>query len=101
MTSVSHSAPIHLGLDVHRDTISVGILAPGDDSPRSTTSPTTRHRSAGSSAALVIPRRLRACYEVQHLFAALAARPTGDTAHRLRWSLWRRRHQTRARTCHS
>jgi len=40
------------------------------------------------------------CNEVQHLFAALLARPAGDLGHRLRWSLWRRRHQARARTCH-
>jgi hypothetical protein len=40
------------------------------------------------------------CSEVQHLFAALACRPAGDHAHRLRWSWWRRRHQARARACH-
>jgi hypothetical protein len=40
------------------------------------------------------------CNEVQHLFAALAARPAGDAGHRWRWSAWRRRHQARARTCH-
>src|SRR5215207_789705 len=40
------------------------------------------------------------CNEVQHLFATLAARPTRDLGHRLRWSVWRRRHQARARTCH-
>jgi SRSO17 transposase len=40
------------------------------------------------------------CNEVQHLLAALLARPAADTAHRLRWSLWRRRQQARARTCH-
>jgi SRSO17 transposase len=40
------------------------------------------------------------CNEIQHLFAALVARPAGDLGHRLRWSLWRRRHQARARTCH-
>jgi SRSO17 transposase len=40
------------------------------------------------------------CNEVQHLFAALLARPAGDLGHRLRWSVWRRRHQARARTCH-
>jgi SRSO17 transposase len=40
------------------------------------------------------------CNEVQHLFAALLARPAGDRSHRLRWSLWRRRHQQRARICH-
>jgi hypothetical protein len=33
VASVSHSAPIHLGLDVHRDTISVGILGPGEQVP--------------------------------------------------------------------
>jgi hypothetical protein len=40
------------------------------------------------------------CNEVQHLFAALLARFVGDVGHRLRWSVWRRRHQARARTCH-
>jgi SRSO17 transposase len=40
------------------------------------------------------------CNELQHLFAALLARPAADPAHRLRWSLWRRRQQARARTCH-
>jgi SRSO17 transposase len=40
------------------------------------------------------------CNEVQHLFATLLARPAGDLGHRLGWSLWRRRHQARARACH-
>jgi hypothetical protein len=40
------------------------------------------------------------CNEVQHLFAALVAVPVTDPRHRLRWSLWRRRRQARARTCH-
>jgi SRSO17 transposase len=40
------------------------------------------------------------CNEVQHLFAALLARPAGDLGHRWRWSVWRRRRQARARTCH-
>jgi hypothetical protein len=40
------------------------------------------------------------CNEVQHLFAALVAVPVVDVSHRLRWSVWRRRHQARARTCH-
>jgi SRSO17 transposase len=40
------------------------------------------------------------CNELQRLFAALAARPTRGVGHRLRWSVWRRRHQARARTCH-
>jgi hypothetical protein len=37
--------------------------------------------------------------EVQHLFAAMACRPAGDHAHRLRWSWRRRRQQARARAC--
>ncbi len=40
------------------------------------------------------------CNEIQHLFAALLVQPADDRAHRLRWSLWRRRHQAHARTCH-
>ena len=40
------------------------------------------------------------CNEVQHLFAALVTCPAGDLGHRLHWSVWRRRHQARARTCH-
>jgi SRSO17 transposase len=40
------------------------------------------------------------CNEVQHLFAALVAVPIRNPRHRLRWSVWRRRHQARARTCH-
>jgi hypothetical protein len=40
------------------------------------------------------------CNEVQHPFAALLAQPAGDLGHRLRWSVWRRRHQARACACH-
>jgi hypothetical protein len=40
------------------------------------------------------------CNEIQHLFAALVIQPVADAAHRLRWSVWRRRHQARARSCH-
>ncbi len=36
------------------------------------------------------------CNEVQHLFATLVAAPGADPGHRLRWSVWRRRHQARA-----
>ena len=40
------------------------------------------------------------CNEIQRLFTALVVRPVRDTAHRLRWSTWRRRHQARARRSH-
>jgi SRSO17 transposase len=53
----------------------------------------TRHPSPSGLIALT-------CNEVQHLLAALHTRPAGDLGHRLRWSLWRRRHQAHARTCH-
>jgi hypothetical protein len=33
VASVSHLAPIHLGLDVHKDTIAVGILGPDQQVP--------------------------------------------------------------------
>ena len=33
MCSLAHSDAIHLGMDVHKDSISVGILRPGDDTP--------------------------------------------------------------------
>lgn len=40
------------------------------------------------------------CSEIQRLFVLPAAYPNGQRDHRLRWSLWRRRHQARARDCH-
>jgi hypothetical protein len=40
------------------------------------------------------------CNEIQHLFATLVAAPITHSAHRLRWSWWRRRHQARAHACH-
>jgi hypothetical protein len=55
--------PIHLGLDVHKDTISVGIL-PADqqipDVERITHDEASIRRLVGR---LGDPRRLRACYE--------------------------------------
>jgi SRSO17 transposase len=38
--------------------------------------------------------------EIRRLFNVLIIQPRGDLAHRLRWSLWRRRHQTTARRAH-
>ena len=78
MASVSHLAPIHLGLDVHRDTISVGILVPGEEVPAvdkiAHDEPSVR-RLVGR---LGDPRRLRACYE---------AGPTGFELARLLHSM--------------
>ncbi len=40
------------------------------------------------------------CNEIQRLFITLVVQPLHDTAHRLGWSDWRRRHQERSRTSH-
>ena len=63
MASVSHLVPIHLGLDVHKDTISVGILDPDQQVPDveriSHDEPSIRRFVARFAE----PRALRACYE--------------------------------------
>jgi len=63
VASISRSAPIHLGLDVHKDTISVGIL-PADqqipDVERIAHDEASVRRLVGR---LGDPRMLRACYE--------------------------------------
>jgi SRSO17 transposase len=56
----------------------------------------TEH-ARGSSAADQIPLTRN---EIAHLLSGITIRPAHDTTHRMRWSLWRRRHQHRARTCH-
>ena len=63
MASVSQLAPIHLGLDVHRDTISVAILAPDRDGPDVERIPHDEASVRRLVARLGDPRRLRACYE--------------------------------------
>jgi transposase len=76
--SVSHRGPIHLGLDVHKDTISVAILAPDHDGPdveRIAHDEASIRRLVGR---FPDPRMLRACYE---------AGPTGYELARLLDSL--------------
>jgi transposase len=63
VASVAHLAPIHLGLDVHKDTISAGILRPDQQVPdveRITHDEASVRRLVGR---LGDPRLLRACYE--------------------------------------
>lgn len=40
------------------------------------------------------------CNEIARLFVTLVAQRVHDTAHRLRWSHWRRRHQARSQASH-
>ena len=65
----------------HAFLVVAGLVEPG----RSPTSPELIERS---------------CIQVSHRFAVLVAPPADDHARRLAWSLWRRRPQARARTCH-
>ena len=78
MASVSHLAPIHLGLDVHRDTISVGVLTPDQQVPEVDRIPHDEPSVRRLVGRLGDPRRLRACYE---------AGPTGFELARLLHSM--------------
>ena len=78
MPSVSHLGPTHLGLDVHKDTISVAILAPDRDGPdveRIAHDEASVRRLVGR---FPNPRMLRACYQ---------AGPTGYELARLLHSM--------------
>jgi transposase len=61
--SVAHLAPTHLGLDVHKDTISVAILAPDCDGPAVERIPHDEPSVRRLVGRLGNPRLLRACYE--------------------------------------
>jgi transposase len=61
--SVAHLGPTHLGLDVHKDTISVAILAPDRDGPEVDRIPHDEPSVRRLVGRLGDPRRLRACYE--------------------------------------
>ena len=55
----------------------------------------TEHASAPPEDQIPLTRN-----EIAALFSALIIDPVKDTRHQLRWSVWRRRHQHRAKTCH-
>jgi transposase len=61
--SVAHLGPTHLGLDVHKDTISVAILAPQGEIPEVDRIPHDEPSVRRLVGRLGDPRRLRACYE--------------------------------------
>jgi transposase len=76
--SVSHLALTHLGLDVHKDTISVAILTPHGEIPEVDRIPHDEASIRRLVGRFPEPRRLRACYE---------AGPTGYELARLLHSL--------------
>ncbi|CAL9624936.1 hypothetical protein SUDANB6_05950 [Streptomyces sp. enrichment culture] len=57
---------------------------------------TANEPSVGQSPDKLVPLTRN---EIQRLFTTLSTQPH-TTSHRLRWSLWRRRHQATARACH-
>ena len=63
MPSVAHLGLVHLGLDVHKDTISVAILAPDRDGPDVERIPHEEASVRRLVGRLGDPRWLRACYE--------------------------------------
>ena len=63
MPSVSHLGPTYLGLDVHKDTISVAILAPDRESLEVDPIPHDEASVRRLVGRLGDPRWLRACYE--------------------------------------
>jgi transposase len=78
MSSVAHPDTIHLGLDVHKDSISVGILHPGCESPTLDRVFHDEESVRRLIARFPTPRLVWACYE---------AGPTGYELHRLLTSL--------------
>lgn len=78
MTSVKDRGAVHLGLDVHKNTISVGILEPAEQTPRVDKISSDEGAVRRLIARFEDPGRLRACYE---------AGPTGYELARLLRSL--------------
>ncbi len=63
MSSVNRREAIHLGLDVHKNTISVGVLEPGEETPRTDKISSDPDAVRRLIARFDDPSRLRACYE--------------------------------------
>jgi transposase len=74
VSSLPHRGLTHLGMDVHKDSISIGILAPEDDVPEVERIFYDEASVRRLIARFPDPRRLVACYE---------AGPTGYELHRL------------------
>src|SRR5215211_770674 len=63
MARLAHTGPIHLGLDVHRDTISVGTLPPDAASAAVERIPSDEAAVLAFVGRFAEPGRLRVCYE--------------------------------------
>ena len=80
MASISRGGPIHLGLDVHKDTISVGILPADQQIPDVERIAHDEASVRRLACRLGHPRMLRACYQHRpdRLRAGPAAAQHGD-----------------------
>jgi transposase len=63
MARIAHTGPIHLGLDVHRDTISVATLLPDRASAEVERIPSDEVAVLSFLGRFAEPARLRVCYE--------------------------------------
>ncbi len=63
MARIAHTGPIHLGLDVHRDTISVASLLPDQASAAVEQIPSDETAVLAFLGRFAEPARLRVCYE--------------------------------------
>jgi transposase len=63
MVILAHTGPIHLGLDVHRDTISVATLPPDAASAAVERIPSDEAAVLAFVGRFPEPARLRVCYE--------------------------------------
>ena len=63
MARIPHAGPIHLGLDVHRNTISVATLPPDGASAAVERIPSDEAAVLAFLGRFAQPGRLRACYE--------------------------------------
>ena len=63
MASVADHNAIHLGMDVHKDSISIGVLRPGDHTPDVERIFHDEESVRRFIARFDDPRMLRACYE--------------------------------------
>ena len=63
MARLAHTGPIHLGLDVHRDTISVATLPPDAASAAVERIPSDEAAVLAFVGRFAEPGRLRVCYE--------------------------------------
>ena len=63
MARIPHTGPIHLGLDVHRNTISVATLLPDQASAAVEQIPSDEAAVLAFLGRFAEPSRLRVCYE--------------------------------------